>query len=137
MPERRPNRTLGGPHDPFWRYCEAGELWLPRCDSCEAYEWPPVEGCQHCEGGGLSWQPASGAGRLVSWATFHQPYHPELTLPYTTILVELAEGPLFVSNPDGFGPDDMAPGLPVEVRFLDCEDDTGPFRLPVFGLSRR
>jgi uncharacterized OB-fold protein len=133
MPERRPNRTLGGPHDRFWSFCNEGELRLQRCDGCGQFAWPPVERCEGCGGTGLDWQPAAGTGGLVSWATFHQPYHREMALPYTTVLVGLAEGPLFVSNPLGFGPDEMYPGMPVQVAFLECEDDAGPFRLPVFG----
>lgn len=130
--QRRPNRTRGEPHDTFWRYCEAGELRLQRCGSCGAFEWPPVERCQNCGGTVLDWERAAGTGVLVSWATFHQPYHRELDLPYTTVLVALDEGPLFISNPLGIEPEDMKAGMPVEVRFIDCEDDAGRFRLPVF-----
>jgi hypothetical protein len=46
--------------------------------------------------------------------------------------VRVNPGPLFVSNPLGFGFDDMTPGMRVEVYFLECEDDDGPFLLPVF-----
>jgi hypothetical protein len=68
----------------------------------------------------------------VSWCTFHRPYYSELDIPWDTILVELDEGPLFISNPSGFTNDDVTQGMRVRVAFLDCEDDAGPFRLPVF-----
>jgi hypothetical protein len=70
---------------------------------------------------------------VVSWTTFERDYYRGmLPLPYDTILVELAEGPLFLSNPHGFGREDLRPGLPVRLAFIDAEDAAGPFRLPVF-----
>jgi uncharacterized OB-fold protein len=74
----------------------------------------------------------SGHGKIVSWCTFLQSYYADLPTPWEAILVELDEGPLFVSNPSGFGYEDITPGMPVSVTFMDCEDDAGPFRLPVF-----
>jgi uncharacterized OB-fold protein len=132
VPERRPNRTLGGVHDEFWRFCDQRELRLQQCGNCATFVWPPVEKCEQCGDAGLEWQPVAGTGALMSWATFDYPYHRELPLPWDTILVELEEGPLFVSNPLGFTRDDMEPMMPVSVDFLECEDDAGPFLLPVF-----
>jgi uncharacterized OB-fold protein len=74
----------------------------------------------------------SGNGRVVSWCTFQRPYYSELGVPWTTILVELSEGPLFISNPVDFEHDDISFGMSVRVTFIDCEDDAGTFRLPVF-----
>jgi uncharacterized OB-fold protein len=132
MAERRPNRTLGAPHDEFWAHCNERELHIQRCAGCGTYAWPPVRHCEECNGTELVWTKTVGTGELVSWCVFHQPYHREMTLPYDTVLVELTEGPLFVSNPLGFGHDDMTRGLRVEVDFLQCEDDAGPFLLPIF-----
>ncbi len=130
--QRRPNRTLGGVHTEFWTYCATGTLHLQQCDGCATWQWPPTERCDGCDGAGLTWRPLAGTGNLISWATFHQRYYPELDIPYDTILVELTEGPLFISNPAGFTRQDMTPGLPVKVGFLPCEDDHGTFSLPVF-----
>jgi uncharacterized OB-fold protein len=131
MSERRPNRTLGGPHDAFWEYCRKGELRLQQCSACQAFAWPPVEQCERC-GGDFAWVPVSGSGKLVSWCTFEHSYYPDLPVPWDTILVELDEGPLFLSNPRGFSRIDMTAHMPVRVVFIDCEDDAGPFSLPVF-----
>jgi uncharacterized OB-fold protein len=130
--EHRPNRTLGGVHDEFWAYCAQHQLRVQECASCGTLAWPPVEVCEGCEGTGLQWKQLSGRGRLVSWCTFHQPYYPNLPLPWDTILVELDEGPFFISNPHGFDNASAASGMPVQVAFLDCEDEAGPFQLPVF-----
>jgi uncharacterized OB-fold protein len=130
--ERRPNRVLGPAHDDFWAWCDRGEFRLQRCDACGHLSWPPSSSCEKCGSSELSWQAASGNGRVVSWCTFQRPYYGELGVPWTTILVELAEGPLFISNPVGFDYDDISFGMPVRVSFIDCEDAVGPFRLPVF-----
>jgi hypothetical protein len=69
----------------------------------------------------------------VSWVTFVRPYYGNvIPVPWDTIVVELEEGPLFVSNPQDFSNRDITPGMIVEVSFLDCEDSAGPFKLPVF-----
>jgi len=75
----------------------------------------------------------TGRGQLASWCTFEYDYYKgALPIPYDTILVELAEGPMFVSNPKGFTHRDLKIGMPLKLAFLDCEDAGGPFRLPVF-----
>jgi len=132
MSERRPNRVLGPQHDRFWTYCDAEELRLQRCNACRHVSWPPVERCEICDGASLTWENLSGRGRVISWCTFERRYYAELPIPWDAILVELDEGPLFLSNPRGFRAPDAAPGMTVQVTFLECEDDSGPFRLPVF-----
>ena len=133
MPQKRPDRTLGGPHDAFWDWCARGELWLQTCTSCGHRTWPPVEACEACGSGGLDWERMSGRGRIASWCTFERDYYQgTLPLPYDTILVELEEGPLFLSNPAGFTRQEIEIGMPVALTFVDAEDSAGPFRLPVF-----
>ena len=130
--ERRPPRTLGPLHQPFWDACARGEFHLPRCTGCGRWSWPPAPTCDQCNAS-LAWRPASGRGRLFSHCTFHQDYYGGLLpLPWEVILVELEEGVLFVANPLGFRPAEVPLGYPLAVRFLDCEDEHGPFRLPVF-----
>lgn len=131
--ERRPDRTRGSEHDAFWAWCEKGELRLQGCADCQGLCWPPVRSCEHCGGSALAWRRMSGRGKVVSWCTFERDYYDGLLpIPWDTILVELEEGPLLVSNPRGFGWKDIAPDMPVKVAFLACEDAAGPFRLPVF-----
>ncbi|MGE0880282.1 MAG: Zn-ribbon domain-containing OB-fold protein [Acidimicrobiia bacterium] len=132
MAERRPNRTRGPEHDAFWDWCSQGQLRIQRCAACSHLTWPPAPECEKCTSPDLSWEAMSGAGKVVSWCTFERRYYAELGIPYDTILVELDEGALFISDPLGFGGHDLAQGLAVKVAFLDCEDDAGPFKLPVF-----
>jgi uncharacterized OB-fold protein len=133
MAEKRPDRTLGPGHDAFWQWCAQGQLRLQRCADCRKLLWPVMAACDACGGSELPWEQVSGRGTLVSWCSFVQDYYRGLLpLPYDTILVELAEGPLFIANADGFGEAECAPGLAVELRFLACEDSAGTFALPVF-----
>lgn len=133
MAQRRPDRTLGPGHDDFWKWCGNGELRLQRCADCGGISWPVVKACEFCGGTGLSWERMSGRGRVVSWCTFERDYYGGLLpIPWDTILVELEEGPLFLSNPQGFSWPDVKYGMEVRLAFIACEDSAGPFSLPVF-----
>lgn len=133
MSELRPNRTLGPDHDTFWAYTAQGELRLQKCDACGHYAWPVVQACEQCGSTGLSWARMSGRGRIVSWCTFEREYYKgTLPIPWDTIMVELDEGPLFISNPLGFTWREFEPEMAVKVAFIDCHDHAGEFRLPVF-----
>ena len=74
---------------------------------------------------------ASGRGSLHSYVISHLPA-PGFEPPYTIAVVKLDEGPIFLSNPKGFGYDDIESGMPVKLTFIDCEDQAGEFKLPVF-----
>ena len=132
MAERRPKRVLGPGHDEFWAACGDGELRIQRCDACRHLSWPPTASCERCGHDQLAWERLSGGGSVVSWCTFERRYYAELDVPWDTILVELDEGPLFISNPLGFTNGEVVQGMRVRLAFVDCEDDAGPFRLPVF-----
>ncbi len=133
MPERRPDRTLGAGHDEFWAWCQKGELRLQRCAACGDIPWPVVSACETCGGRDLRFERMSGRGKVVAWCAFERDYYAGvLPIPWDTILVELEEGPLFLSNPRGFGWKETNIGLPVKVAFLPCEDSAGAFELPVF-----
>jgi uncharacterized OB-fold protein len=133
MGQRRPDRVLGPGHDEFWAWCNRGELRLQRCVSCGKISWPAVQACEYCGGSQLTWERMTGRGRIVSWCTFERDYYKGLLpIPWETILVELEEGVLFISNPRNLTWKDVKFEMPVKLGFLDCEDSAGPFQLPVF-----
>jgi hypothetical protein len=136
MPQQRPDRTLGPRHEEFWEHCGNDELHLQRCADCGERAWPVVAACELCGGTDLPFDLLSGRGKVISWATFERDYYQGvLPVPYDTILIALEEGPLFISNPLGFGWQDITPDLPVQVIFIDAQDKAGPFRLPVFEVD--
>jgi uncharacterized OB-fold protein len=133
MAERRPDRTLGHPHDEFWAWCGKGELRLQRCTACGEISWPAAANCDFCGGQEFSWERMSGRGRIVSWCSFERDYYQGmLPLPWPVILVELEEGPLFISNPLEIGEAEIRFNMEVMLAFIDCEDKAGGFSLPVF-----
>lgn len=133
MAEQRPDRTLGPGHDTFWEWTAKGELRLQKCGQCGEFAWPVVKTCERCGGGELDWARTSGNGNLVSWCTFERDYNRGmLPIPWDTVLVELEEGALFISNPLGFSLGEMTAGMPVTVEFIPCVDTAGAFVLPVF-----
>ncbi len=135
MAERRPNRTLGPDHDTFWSYCNLGEFRLQQCNTCSKVQWPPTPMCNECLSDQFTWTPMSGRATINTYCTFERPYYKECPPPWEAILVELEEGPLFMSNPRGFSVEGKPRGTAVKLAFLDCEDDAGPFKLPVFELA--
>lgn len=133
MAEKRPNRVRGPGHDDFWAYCDKGELHMQRCGACSRISWPVVKACEYCGSEDLAFDRMSGKARLVSWCAFERDYYKGLLpIPWDTILVELEEGAMVVTNPAGLGWDDYRLDMPMKVTFLDCEDEGGAYKLPVF-----
>lgn len=133
MAEQRPDRFMAPGHTEFWDWCAKRELRVQKCSACGHLSWPAVAACESCGGTDLPWTPLSGKGKVVSWCTFERPYYAgTLPVPWDTILVELEEGPLFVSNPHGFANAEASAGMTVAVHFLSCVDSAGEFNLPVF-----
>jgi hypothetical protein len=133
----RPDRTLGPRHDTFWEWCARDELRLQRCLACGRLTWPVAARCEVCGNDDFRWDRMSGIGKLVSWCTFdHDYFGGILPMPWDTIVVELAEGPLFLSNPIRFTCNNASPDLPVMVQFMTCRDRAGEFRLPVFAPQK-
>jgi uncharacterized OB-fold protein len=132
--QRRPDRIMDGQNADFWALCDEERLCLQACRACKRLAWPVVEACLCCGGQDFEWRQVSGFGTLVSWCAFERKYYGELLpSPWDCILVELEEGPLFISNPVGFTTEDAYLDMPVRLDFLDCEDRWGAFKLPVFG----
>jgi uncharacterized OB-fold protein len=77
---------------------------------------------------------ATGKGKLYTYAIYHQAYHKgfESEVPYVTAVIELDEGPHFLSNIIGCEPDEIKCDMPVEVVW---EDITREFSLPKFKLT--
>lgn len=132
MATRRPNRTLGPFHNEFWDWCNRSEFRLQQCDTCGRIEWPPTSICSECLGEKLVWTRLRGTGTILTHSIFEKQYYPECPTPWATIMVELDEGPLFISNPQNMPPHQLRQGTRVKVCFIDCVDDAGEFKLPVF-----
>ena len=79
----------------FWAAAARGELVIPRCADCGAWNWYPPDRCRACESAELPWTPVSGRGTLFSCAVVRRalvkPFAGQV--PYATGLVALEEDP--------------------------------------------
>lgn len=134
MVEKRPDRVLGPNHDTFWEYCNKEEFRLQKCDDCGAVQFPPSPACPECLGFNRTWTPMAGTATILGHTTFIRQYYPECPPPWHCILVELDEGPAFVTNPldRDISEDELKAGTRVKVAFVDAEDSAGPFKMPLW-----
>lgn len=115
---------------PFWMAAHKHQLVLQQCTNCHRYQYPPIDLCPVCAGE-FAWVPASGRGQVHTFIIMHQLYHPAFKgeLPYNVSVIELAEGPLMISNLVHCRNEDIRIGMPVRVVF---EDVTPEEVLPKF-----
>ena len=110
------------PLQPFWHGAAHGELRLPRCRACGAFDWYPSGSCEACGGTDIGWQALSGDGHLFSWAVVRRPLHPPLAGlgTYISAIVALAEDPQ----------------TRLVTRLVDCEPDGLNIDMPVHAVFR-
>jgi uncharacterized OB-fold protein len=110
---------------PFWDGCRAHELRLQRCSRCGTFRHPPRPRCPECRSAELIWEVVSGRGVIASYTICYPPVLPAFAdkVPYNAVVVELEEGPFIVSNAVGVANDGIVVGMPVEVTFVDLDDE--------------
>lgn len=115
----------------FYAFCQRQELRFQRCTSCQNWRHMPRESCPACGSFDWHWERSSGKGQVYSWTVIHRALHPGFAadLPYAAVLIELEEGVRMVSHVQGVAPEDLRPGLAVEVVF---EAVTPDITLPKF-----
>ena len=111
----------------FWKYCAEGELQIQRCAACGTFRHPPQPMCAECGSMEKDWAPVSGRGEIFSYATTRQPIHPALRdrVPFTSVIVELAEGVHLTSNVLDCSAEEIYIGMPVTVEFERVDDEIG------------
>lgn len=87
-------------NEEFFKASMDGELHLQRCDNCGTYRHPARHYCSHCFSGKWSWVASSGEGMVSSWVTTHKTIDPGWvdSVPYTSVIVELEEGPRILGS---------------------------------------
>lgn len=123
----------------FWEACNRDQLLLQRCQAaeCRRYVFYPRVCCPYCAGSALSWEVASGRGRIVSFTLVHRPQHESFypEAPYYYIVVQLEEGPIIYSRLHGSHPGEVdLMGREVQVAFVDHVPGQ---RIAFFDLSLR
>ena len=115
----------------FWDGCKEHKLLFQKCRNCDLVRWPPSIICPNCYSNDIEVIEATGKGKIYTYAVYHQAYHPgfEGEVPYITAVIELEEGPHYLSNIVGCEPDKVCCDMPVEVVW---EDITPEYSLPKF-----
>jgi uncharacterized OB-fold protein len=103
----------------FWDLANRGRLSVQRCDDCGDRHYPGSPVCPRCLSKAQFWEPVTGRATLLSWVRFHRAYWDGFAsdIPYVVLLVQLAEGPVMISNLVGAKAEDVPIGAPMEVVF--------------------
>ena len=102
-----------------------------KCKSCGHVRWPASILCPKCYSSDTDWIVSSGKGKVYSLVVHHRTFDKsfEKELPYVAALVELEEGPIFLSNLVDLKPEEVKIGMPVDVTWDDATPD---FSIPKF-----
>ncbi len=120
----RPLPAFDHDNAPFWEAVRNHRLVLQRCGECKIYRHPPVPMCPHCGSFDIEWVPSDGRGRVYSWIVVRRPTHPFFAeVPYNVVLVQMEEGVRLFSNLLDVAPEEIRENMPVQVGFVDVEDD--------------
>ena len=133
MATERPIRSMDPYAEQFWSYTQKKELRLQKCSACGKFRWPPGPTCDRCLSEETEWAPIAGQGKVLSWTTFRRKYFDEYPAPHTVIVLELDEGPLFVSYPVDIDVQDLRESMVLSLQWTDGQDRFGEYNLPVFG----
>ena len=117
----------------YWEACNEGRLVLQHCVSCGYVQHYPRVLCSHCAATDLVDLEASGAGSVKSFTVIRRAVSSafDADVPYVVALIELAEGPVLMTNLVDSPLEDIAIGAAVELTFEPRSED---INLPQFRL---
>lgn len=129
-----PARLVPPPSDltaPFWDATRGRELLVQWCIRCQRPLFYPRAVCPSCLGDQLEWRPSTGSGTVYAVTVEHRPQYPGMQdrAPYAVALVDLDDGIRMMTNVVGCEPDDVAPGMAVQVTWEALPDGRN---LPLF-----
>ena len=119
----------------FWAGTKAGEFRYQQCGSCGTVIWHPRSHCTGCLDGELQWHRSEGAGTVYSYSVVRQSYHPFFRgqVPYAVALIDLDEGPRFLTNIVGVDDPlaDVEVGMRVQIEWEEHEALAVPLVRPL------
>ncbi len=120
---------------PWWRAAAEHRLVVQRCNNCGRYRHPPSPLCPACRNWAASFVDHPGTGRIYTFTRVHQPFLPDLALPYVIAVIDLdgLDTIRLVTNIVDADPDEVRIGAAVEVVFEDMGPDLA---LPRARLTR-
>ena len=116
----------------FWTAGADGVLRFLRCQDCGHYLHPPRPRCASCYGERIAPEAVSGEATVATFTINHQPWMPNMEVPFVVAIVELPEqeGLRLTTNVIACEPEDVYVGMPVRVAFEEHEDVWMPFFRP-------
>jgi uncharacterized protein len=75
----------------FWQGGADGRLHILRCQACGTWIHPYAARCPNCRSADVAPEPVSGRGAVIGFTVNHQPWIPDVPVPYVVALVELEE----------------------------------------------
>ncbi len=120
--------------NPFWEATDQGELRLPACSVCGAFQWYPVPGFACHPEATRHWREVAHTGTVFTFSKVERAFLPfGSEPPYTLILVALddVDNARLVTVLVGDDQDSVAIGSRVELSPTVFETHT----LPTFRLS--
>jgi uncharacterized OB-fold protein len=130
MPLARPLPEINEMNQHFWCGGADGHLHIMRCGNCGRYHHPYVAACSECLSRDVKPAAVSGRGTVLSVTINHQPWFPNVPVPYALALVELEEQAdiRLLSNILNASWEDVKPGMTVKV----CFEQHGEIFVPLF-----
>src|SRR5665213_2975487 len=118
---------------PFWDGCKRGVFLLQRCKLCATFRHPPSPMCANCLSWESEWVEATGQGTIYTFVIVREAIRRgwEELVPYVVAVIDLDEGPKFVTNVVNKDPDSVAIGMRGKIVFTPMND---AMMLPVFAL---
>lgn len=131
---KKPLPCPNGDTKMFWEACKKHELIFQRCFVCGYVRYPPSILCPQCHSRKVTLLKSSGKGKVYTFTVMHVVYHKGFAgeIPYIIAIVELEEGPHFLSNIVGCLPEEVQCDMPVEVTW----ENIANFSLPKFRIRK-
>jgi uncharacterized protein len=101
----RPLPELTAENAAFWTGGERGELMIAFCDDCSAAIHPPQLVCPCCLSRNVKPRAVAGFGTVYTFTVNHQPWLPDMTVPFAIAVVDL----------------DQAPGVRITAQVTGCD----------------
>lgn len=106
---------------PYWDATAQGRIDLPRCRSCDLVIWYPRAICPDCQSSDLEWQTMSGDASVYSFTVTRAGVGSKWRdhLPIVVAYVQLAEGPIMLTNIVDCDPESVEIGMALRPVFHD------------------
>jgi hypothetical protein len=118
LPELTPENTA------FWTGGAEGKLRIAFCGDCAHAIHPPQLVCPKCWSQTIEFKPVNGTGTVYTYTVNHQPWMPDMPVPFALAVVDLdgAPGVRVTAEVVGMPAEAVAIGQTLRVTFANIED---------------